>query len=87
MKSLQSLQIARKALEPPDDPREPDEESELISRAKPLAPSVPQHWSIVRAACIDGVLQTAILGLKHDDVWDAAALLLREHWRYVIQPL
>ena len=75
------LQIARKALEPPDDPRESEEESELLAKAKPLQSSVPQHWSSVRAACIEGVLSTAILASRHADVWDAAALLLREHYR------
>ena len=50
-------------------------------RAKPLGVGVPQHWSSVRCACIEAVLSTAILAQRHADVWDAAALLLREHWR------
>ncbi len=77
-----NVQIARKALEPPDDPREGDEESGLMSKAKPLGGGVPQHWSSVRCACIEGVLSTAILASRHADVWEAAALLLREHCRY-----
>lgn len=75
------LQIARKALEPPDDPREGDDESELMAKARPLGGGVPQHWSSVRCACIEGVLSTAILASRHADVWEAAALLLREHCR------
>ena len=75
-------QIARKALAPPDDPREGDEESELMVKPKPLAGGVPQHWSSVRCACIEGVLSTAILASRHADVWEAAALLLREHCGY-----
>lgn len=78
------VQIARKALEPPDDPRELEEEPELLAKPKPLGLGVPQHWSSVRCACIEGVLSTAILASKHADVWDAAALLLREHWRCVL---
>ena len=73
------LQIARKALEPPDDPGE-EEEPELLARARPLGSGVPQHWGSVRCACIEAVLNTAILASQHADVWDAAALLLREHW-------
>lgn len=78
------LQIARKALEPPDDPREDPrdaDEADLVPSERPLAGGVPQHWSSVRCACIEGVLSTAILASRHADVWDAAALLLREHWR------
>ncbi len=29
--------------------------------------------------CAAGVLATAILAQQHSDVWDAAAMLLREH--------
>ena len=32
-----------------------------------------------RCGCAEGVLATAILAARHADVWDAAALLLREH--------
>ena len=56
-------------------------QAELLVRAKPLGVGVPQHWSSVRCACIEAVLSTAILAQRHADVWDAAALLLREHWR------
>lgn len=55
-----------------------------MARTKPLGVGVPQHWSSVRCACIEGVLSTAILAQRHADVWDAAALLLREHWRWVV---
>ena len=41
----------------------------------------PQHWSAVRCGCIEGVLATAILAGQHADVWEAAAMLLREHHR------
>ena len=78
------MQIARKALEPPDDPREAEDEPDLLARAKPLGIGVPQHWTSVRCACIEGVLSTAILASRHADVWDAAALLLREHWQYAL---
>ena len=75
-------QIARKALEPPDDPLEgSDEEAELFRRRTPVAPGVPRHWAAVRCGCIESVLNTAILAAQHSDVWDAAALLLREHCR------
>jgi len=42
---------------------------------------VPSHWGIVRCGGVEGVLATAILAGQHADVWDAAALLLREHCR------
>ena len=84
--SLQ-VQIARKALEPPDDPREADDETRLLAKSTPLGTGVPQHWSSVRCACIEGVLSTAILASRHSDVWEAAALLLREHWRSVLGDL
>lgn len=82
--STSSMQIARKALEPPDDPREAEDEAELLAKSKPLGTGVPQHWSSVRCLCIEGVLSTAILAGRHSDVWEAAALLLREHWRYAM---
>ncbi|KAK9846875.1 hypothetical protein WJX84_009549 [Apatococcus fuscideae] len=78
--NISTLQIARKALEPPDDPLEGgDEEAELFRRKTPVAPGVPRHWAAVRCGCIESVLNTAILAAQHSDVWDAAALLLREH--------
>lgn len=42
---------------------------------------MPSHWGVVRCGCVEGVLATAILAGQHADVWDAAALLLREHCR------
>ena len=72
------VQIARQALEPADDPRS-GEGPELLARARPLGRGVPQHWAVVRCGCAEGVLATAILAARHADVWDAAALLLREH--------
>ena len=67
--------------------RTPALQAELVVRAKPLGVGVPQHWSSVRCACIEAVLSTAILAQRHANVWDAAALLLREHWRSDLLPI
>ncbi len=76
-------QIARKALEPPDMPEEDGEKQGIapLGRSAPI-PS-PQHWSAVRCGCIEGVLATAIFAGQHADVWEAASMLLREHYRSV----
>ena len=50
----------------------------------PVPSGVPRHWGAVRCGCIEGVLATAILAGQHADVWDAAGLLLREHYKYVL---
>ncbi|DBA95519.1 TPA: hypothetical protein ACH3X3_013374 [Trebouxia sp. C0006] len=78
---LATLQIARKALEPPDDPLEQDTENQGWQKAGPVQSGVPRHWGSVRCGCIEGVLATAILAGQHPDVWDAAGLLLREHYK------
>ena len=70
-------QIARKALEPPGEAADADERVLGVQRALPAG--VPSHWGVVRCGCVEGVLATAILAGQHADVWDAAALLLREH--------
>ena len=49
----------------------------------PVQSGVPRHWGSVRCGCVEGVLATAILAGQHPDVWDAAALLLREHFKWV----
>ena len=43
----------------------------------------PQYWSSVRCGCIEGILATAIYTNQHSDVWEAASMLLREHYRSV----
>ena len=43
----------------------------------------PQYWSSVRCGCIEGILATAIFTSQHTDVWEAASMLLREHYRSV----
>ena len=75
------VQIARKALEPPDLLEEAGEEHSgaPLGLAAPAGPS--QHWSAVRCGCIEGVLATAILAGQHANVWEAASMLLREHYR------
>ncbi|BDA44212.1 probable trafficking protein particle complex subunit 9 at N-terminal half [Coccomyxa sp. Obi] len=78
--NVATLQIARKALEPPDLYDE-DGEEELLPARRPLSAGLLHHWSVVRCGCIEGVLATAILAGQHADVWDAASLLLREHCR------
>lgn len=76
-----AFQIARKALEPPDMLEE-DAGEQGIAPAVPAVPvGTPQHWSAVRCGCIEGVLATAILAGQHADVWEAASMLLREHYR------
>ena len=72
-------QIARKALEPAE--KAADAEERGPDSQRPLPAGVPAHWSIVRCGCVEGALATAILAGQHADVWDAAALLLREHSR------
>ncbi|KAK9837091.1 hypothetical protein WJX81_002340 [Elliptochloris bilobata] len=77
--NLATLQIARKALEPAEDSLDADKPPLDVLRLLPAG--VPSHWSVVRCGCVEGVLATAILAGQHADVWDAAALLLREHSR------
>ena len=74
------LQIARRALEPPEMAEE-DGEGDAPPGERPLLSGVLRHWSVVRCGCIEGVLATAILAGQHADVWDAASMLLREHCR------
>lgn len=81
------MQIARKALEPPDMLEEEGEERSFAPAGQAAAnltqahAGAPQHWSAVRCGCIEGVLATAILAGQHADVWEAASMLLREHYR------
>ena len=50
-----TLDIARRALEPPPDPRAPPPADTLGRKAGgPLASGVPRHWSLVRCGCIEG---------------------------------
>ncbi|GAB4823676.1 hypothetical protein N2152v2_010722 [Parachlorella kessleri] len=77
-----TLEVARKALEPPDDPSDADSEEDLWNRRRPLAAAgaaVPRSWGAVRAGCLEAVLGLAIYAKAHADVWDCAAALLREH--------
>ena len=48
----------------------------------PVQSGVPRHWGSVRCGCIEGVLAIAILAGQHPVVWDAAGMLLREHFKY-----
>eukprot|EP00884_Botryococcus_braunii_P014443 jgi/Botrbrau1/229/Bobra.0022s0208.1 len=88
--NLHVLQVARKALEPPDDPSEQEEVDEITSLARRPSPEVvrnstgarypsglPRNWGSVYVACLDAVLQAAIVSQRHADVWEAAAALLR----------
>ena len=75
------VQIARKALEPPDLLEEAGEEHSGAPLGLAASAGPSQHWSAVRCGCIEGVLATAILAGQHADVWEAASMLLREHWR------
>lgn len=78
--NTRTLDVARKALEPPDDPREADSEVDIWAKGRPLAQSaVPRSWPQVRAGCLEAVLGLAIYAKHHADVWDAAAALLRDH--------
>lgn len=58
-----------------------DTENQGWQKAGPVQSGVPRHWGSVRCGCIEGVLATAILAGQHPDVWDAAGLLLREHYK------
>lgn len=50
-----TLDIARRALEPPPDPRAPPPADTLGRKSGgPLASGVPRHWSLVRCGCIEG---------------------------------
>lgn len=82
--------MARKALEPPDDPSAQEETDEItgIARGAPAGGTrngsavrnmsgLPLHWGSVYVACLDAVLQAAIVSQRHADVWEAAAALLR----------
>ena len=64
-------------LPPPQEPKD-----QTLARRVPLQSGVPRHWGSVRCGCIEGVLGTAILAGQHADVWDAAAMLLRDHHRW-----
>ena len=57
------------------------DDSKGWQKAGPVQSGVPRHWGSVRCGCIEGVLATAILAGQHADVWDAAGLLLREHYK------
>ncbi len=61
-----------------------DTENQGWQKAGPVQSGVPRHWGSVRCGCIEGVLATAILAGQHPDVWDAAGLLLREHYKYAL---
>ena len=76
-----TVQIARKALEPPDLLEEAGEEHSAAPLGLAASSAPSQHWSAVRCGCIEGVLATAILAGQHADVWEAASMLLREHYR------
>ena len=76
-----AFQIARKALEPPDMLEEDAGEQGIAPAVAPVPMGTLQHWSAVRCGCIEGVLATAILAGQHADVWEAASMLLREHYR------
>lgn len=82
--------MARKALEPPDDPNAQEETDEItfMARGGPSGSTrngsvarntsgLPLHWGSVYVACLDAVLQAAIVSQRHADVWEAAAALLR----------
>lgn len=56
-----TLDIARRALEPPPDPRAAPPAEALTKRRTPLASGVPRHWSFVRCGCIEGVVVFLIL--------------------------
>lgn len=56
----------------------------LLGRSASIAS--PQYWSSARCGCIEGVLATAIFTGQHTDVWEAASMLLREHYRSVAIP-
>jgi hypothetical protein len=75
------MQIARKALEPPELSEEDGGDEGGQPPQWPLSAGVLRHWSVVRCGCVEGVLATAILAGQHADVWDAASMLLREHCR------
>ena len=51
---LVTLQIARKALEPPEDPREHASDESPFEKRRPLSAGVPKHWPSVRCGCIEG---------------------------------
>jgi hypothetical protein len=83
-------QVARKALEPPEDPTALEQASEIIGLARKGSPEalqngsgtrypsgLPRNWGSVYVACLDAVLQAAIVSHQHADVWEAAAALLR----------
>ncbi|KAK9802768.1 hypothetical protein WJX73_000202 [Symbiochloris irregularis] len=77
-----TLQTARKALEPAEDPQGvPEGEEELLRRRKPLGGGVPRHWGFVRTACIEGILTLSTNTRSFADMWDAAARLLSDHYR------
>ena len=49
-----TLALARAALEPAPDPRNPERLDEALVGRAPLATGIPRHWSIVRCGCIEG---------------------------------
>lgn len=58
-----TLDIARRALEPPPDPRAPPPVDTLGRKSgSPLASGVPRHWSLVRCGCIEG-------GQRRQQLW------------------
>ncbi len=76
-------QIARKALEPPDMLEEEGDTQGIAPMSRLTSIASPQYWSSVRCGCIEGILATAIYTSQHTDVWEAASMLLREHYRSV----
>ncbi|KAL4423746.1 hypothetical protein ABPG75_001047 [Micractinium tetrahymenae] len=69
--NTRTLDVARKAMEPPDDPLDPENEADVWAKER--------SWPQVRAGCLEAVLGLAIYAKHHTDVWDAAGALLRDH--------
>lgn len=64
---IATLDIARRALEPPPDPRAPPPTDTLGRKSGgPLAGGVPRHWSLVRCGCIEGDFREVSVMLHFD---------------------
>lgn len=71
---------ARKALEPPDRHMDPVGLEEPWSTPRSaLHRESPSLWPQVRAGCLEAILGLAIYAKQHAEVWEAAAVLLRDH--------
>ncbi|KAL6781628.1 hypothetical protein ACKKBF_B08795 [Auxenochlorella protothecoides x Auxenochlorella symbiontica] len=78
--NLRSLEVARKALEPPDRHMDPVGLEEPWSTPRSaLHRESPSLWPQVRAGCLEAILGLAIYAKQHAEVWEAAAVLLRDH--------